>query len=114
MTIHSNVDALCDTVAFLNKQGNRMSLTKVQVFLLVAENNACTTQFIVKQTARNQSSISRVLDTLGAGKGRYKSAALGWVATAPDPEDTRRDKHVLTREGLRIVKELEGLMPKAA
>jgi len=96
-----------DTLGFFKQLGHHMDISKLQVFLLVAQRPHCTSRFIVDETGITQSTVSRITRALGTGVPTAKRPGLGLVVAYPDREDPRRMCYVLSAEGRKVFKQLQ-------
>lgn len=86
-----------------------MTVSRLQVFLLVVGKKDVLVRDLVKQTGLNQSTIARTLALLSNKPQRGKKEGLGWVRIDPDPEDPRRVVVNPTARGIKVMTEIEAL-----
>lgn len=103
---------LMRAVSYLSSLDDEMSLTKLRVLLLIAQNRDEYTlaRDLVRSTGLQQSTIARVLASLGEGPTRGKGKPLGLVSCKPDPEDPRRHFYKLSPKGWRVLSDLSAMV----
>lgn len=86
-------------VAYLASQDPEMPMTRLQIFLFIAQRKQCLVRDLTKLTGLNQSTVARSLAALGSKPSRSRPEGLKWVETYPDPTDPRRQIVKLTAAG---------------
>jgi DNA-binding MarR family transcriptional regulator len=95
----------------LTKYDREMSMSKLQIFLLVAQKGkeGALVRDLIKHTGLNQSSVARTLAHLGEKTTRGQTTPLNWVDMRPDAEDPRRVRCFVTSKGETVLAEIENL-----
>jgi DNA-binding MarR family transcriptional regulator len=97
----------------LLKYDREMTLTRLQVLLIVAQSKAgegMLVRDIVTRTGLNQSTVARILSHLGQKPLRGHKHPLDWVTMVPDHEDPRRVRCQLTKKGMTVLAEIDQLI----
>ena len=95
--------------AYLMQFDPDMPISRLRVFLYVAQRNDTLVRDIVKATGLSQATISRTVSLLADKPQRGSQPGLGWVEAKPDPDDPRRIVLSLSAKGHRVVSEIAEL-----
>lgn len=104
-----NPKALTRLTSYLMQHDPDMPISRLRVFLYVAQRKDTLVRDIVKVTGLSQATISRTLAILGQKPQRGNQPGLDWVDIAPDPDDPRRVVLNLTAKGKKVLAEIEEL-----
>lgn len=101
--------ALSRLCGYLMKFDPDMPISRLRVFLYVAQRKDTLVRDLVKVTGMNQATIARTLAILSDRPQRGAQSGLGWVDIRPDPNDPRRVILNLTPKGQNVVAEIAEL-----
>lgn len=104
-----NTKALSRLAAYLMQYDPDMPISRLRVFIYVAQRKDTLVRDLVKVTGLSQATISRTLAILGEKPQRGNQPGLGWVDVSPDPDDPRRVVLNLTAAGKKVIAEIEEL-----
>lgn len=102
--------ALLRLINHVLRYDGEMTLTRLQIFMVVADNDGCLVRDIVLRTGLHQSTVARQLAILGEAPKRGSKVALRWVEMRPDHEDPRRVRCYITLLGRKVLSEIETLV----
>jgi DNA-binding MarR family transcriptional regulator len=95
--------------AYLMQVDPDMPISRLRVFLFVAQRSDTLVRDLTKVTGMNQSTVARTLAILGDKPQRGGLDGLGWIIMTPDPDDPRRVLINVTPKGKRVLAEIEEL-----
>lgn len=95
--------------AYLMQFDPDMPISRLRVFLYIAQRKDTLVRDLVKVTGMSQSTMSRTLSILADKPQRGEQNGLGWVDMSPDPDDPRRVLVNLTAKGQKVLAEIEEL-----
>ncbi len=96
-------------VTYLASQRPKITLSKLQILLLIAQRQDVACDDLTKLTGLNQTTVWRCTGEMGDKSDRAGNEGLGWISIRPDPEDPRRDLFSLSRKGRYVFRELEAM-----
>ena len=104
-----NAKTVSRLVSYLMQVDPDMPISRLRVFLYVAQRSDALVRDLVKTTGLNQSTVARTLAILGEKPQRGGAEGLGWVVMSPDPDDPRRVLINITSKGQKVLSEIEEL-----
>ena len=93
----------------LMNQDKDMPLTRLQLFLYIADHEGCLVSDLMKHTGLKQGTVSRSLALLGERPVRGRKAGFHWVEQQIDPDDPRRHRCYLTPKGRAIISQIAAM-----